>query len=276
MHTALTKTLAVIGNPIEHSMSPLIHGAAIAETGVDFSYVAYRVTDAAEAVRAMRALGIRGFSVTIPHKETVIPHLDRLDESAKGCGSVNTIVNDNGTLTGYTTDGPGAVAALRAGGVDPAEKRVLIVGTGGAARAISFALLSEGVSCIAFQAEVPAQAARLAHDLNAARPGVVVDRLPSPPDLLVNASPVGMHPRTDALPVERSLLRSGMAVFDIVYNPIRTLLLKEAEALGCATIDGAGMFAEQAALQFELFTGRPAPRELMRRTVRDALLSRQG
>lgn len=275
MHTARTKLLAVIGNPIEHSMSPLIHGAAIAEAEVDFSYVAFRVDDAGEAVRAMRSLGIRGFSVTIPHKEAVIPHLDKLDATARACGSVNTIVNDEGVLTGHTTDGPGAVAALRAGGVEPRGRNVLIVGTGGAARAIAFALLNAEVASIRFQAEILEQAARLKRDLNAVR-AVVMENPAAPVDLLVNASPIGMHPKTDAMPVDRSILKGGMAVFDIVYNPLRTKLLKTAEELGCVTVDGIGMFAEQAALQFELFTGKTAPRDLMRRTVREALARQQA
>lgn len=271
MHTARTRLLAVIGNPIEHSLSPLIHGAALAEAGLDFSYVAFRVEDAGGAVAAMRALGLRGYSVTIPHKETVIPHLDRLDDSARNCRSVNTIVNDAGTLTGYSTDGPGAVAALRAGGVDPAGLGVRIIGTGGAARAIAFALADAAAASISFQAEIPEQAARLEADLDAHRPGIIAGNGRKEMHLLVNASPVGMHPREDAMPVPRELLRTPLAVFDIVYNPLETLLLRTARAAGCRTVDGVGMFAEQAALQFELFTGRPAPRPLMHRTVREAL-----
>lgn len=271
MHTARTRLLAVIGNPVEHSLSPLIHGAAIAEAAIDVAYVAFRVEDAAGAVAAMRALGLRGYSVTIPHKEAVIPHLDRLDDSARNCRSVNTIVNDHGTLTGYSTDGPGAVAALRAGGVDPAGAHVRIVGTGGAARAIAFALADAGAASIAFQAEIAEQAARLASDLDAHRPGIVAEDNRERMTLLVNASPVGMHPREGVMPVPRELLRAPLAVFDIVYNPLETLLLKTAREAGCRTVDGVGMFAEQAALQFELFTGKPAPRPLMHRTVREAL-----
>jgi shikimate dehydrogenase len=274
MHTARTRLLAVIGNPIEHSLSPLIHGTALAQVGLDFAYVAFRVSDAAAAVTAMRTLGLRGFSVTIPHKEAIIPHLDRLDGSVERCRSCNTVVNEDDRLVGYSTDGPGAVRALRSAGCDPSGKDVLMVGTGGAARAISFALLDAGIRSLRFRAEIPAQCAALTLDLNAVRPGVVVEIAPNRQQdvhLLVNASPVGMHPHVDAMPVPADWLRKELAVFDVVYNPLTTKLLAAARDRGCLTIDGVGMFAEQAALQFELFTGAAAPRELMHRTVREAL-----
>lgn len=274
MLTARTQLLAVIGNPISHSFSPLIHGAALAECTLDsdFAYVAFRVEDAGGAIAAMRALRLRGFSVTIPHKETVIPHLDRLDESARHCQSVNTVVNDNGVLTGYSTDGVGAVAALKAAGVHLPGSVVRVIGTGGVARAIAFALLDADAASLSFQAELPDQAARLADDLNAVHPGRVVADNSADASLLVNASPVGMHPHTDAMPIDVAFLKPGMAVFDVVYNPLETRLLATAKSMGCITVDGVGMFAEQAALQFELFTEHPAPRELMRRVVRDALI----
>ena len=274
MHTARTPLLAVIGNPIEHSLSPLIHGTALAHAGLDYAYVAFRVTQAHEAIAAMRALGLRGFSVTIPHKETIIPYLDRLDASVERCRSCNTVVNDDGRLVGYSTDGPGAVRALRSAGCEPGGKDVLVVGTGGAARAVSFALLDAGIRSLRFRAEVASQCAALTRDLNALRPGIVVDFTPEAHreiQLLVNASPVGMHPHVEAMPIPAEWLRKELAVFDVVYNPLTTRLLSVARAKGCLTIDGVGMFAEQAALQFELFTGADAPREIMHRTVREAL-----
>jgi shikimate dehydrogenase len=274
MHTARTPLLAVIGNPIEHSLSPLIHGTALAHAGLDYAYVAFRVTQVHEAIAAMRALGLRGYSVTIPHKEAIIPHLDRLDASVERCGSCNTVVNDDGRLVGYSTDGPGAVQALVSAGCDPGGKEVLVVGSGGAARAVSFALVDAGIRSLRFRAEVASQCATLTHDLNALRPGIVVDITPDAHEqiqLLVNASPVGMHPHVDAMPIPGEWLREDLAVFDVVYNPLTTRLLAAARDKGCLTIDGVGMFAEQAALQFELFTGAIAPREIMRRTVREAL-----
>ncbi len=274
MLTARTHLLAVIGNPIEHSLSPLIHGTALAHLGLDYAYAAFRVTDGPAAVAALRALGLRGFSVTIPHKETIIPLLDRLDVSVERCRSCNTVVNDDGVLTGYSTDGRGAVGALRAAGFDPRDRDVLLVGSGGAARAVAFALLDAGVRSLRFRAAEPAQAATLAADLERARAGVVHDLEPDAPQrvqLLINASPVGMHPAVEALPVPAEWLRPDLAVFDVVYNPLTTRLLSLARERGALTIDGVGMFAEQAALQFELFTAQPAPRELMQRTVREAL-----
>jgi shikimate dehydrogenase len=274
MHTARTRLLAVIGSPIEHSLSPLIHGTALEAAALDFAYVAFRVADAPGAIAAMRALGLRGFSVTIPHKETILPHLDRLDASVERCRSCNTVVNDDGVLTGYSTDGPGAVRALVAAGCDPRGRDVLIVGTGGAARAVAFALVDAGASSLRFRAIEPRQAVALAADLNRVRSGAVVDLEPDAHarvQLLVNASPIGMSPAVDALPVPEAWLRADLPVFDVVYNPPTTRLLALARERGALTIDGVGMFAEQAALQFELFTGRDAPRELMRRTVREAL-----
>jgi shikimate dehydrogenase len=274
MHTASTRLLAVIGNPVEHSMSPLIHGTALEHARLDFAYIAFLVKDAAAAVAAMRQLHIRGYSVTIPHKEAVVPHLDRLDASVERCRSCNTVVNDDGTLVGYSTDGPGAVMALRGAGCEPRGLDAMIVGSGGAARAIAFALLDAGVHSLRFRAVEPEQVAILTRDLNAARPGVVLTLEADAHEnaqLLINASPVGMHPATDETPVPIDWLRKDLAVFDVVYNPLTTKLLATARERGCLTIDGVGMFAEQAALQFELFTGKEAPREIMHRTVRDAL-----
>ncbi|MBN2371158.1 MAG: shikimate dehydrogenase [Vicinamibacteria bacterium] len=274
MNTARTRLLAVIGDPIEHSMSPLIHGAALAHARLDFAYVAFRVQDAAAAIEAMRRLGIRGYSVTIPHKESVVSHLDRLDASVERCRSCNTVVNDDGFLAGYSTDGPGAVMALRNAGCDPRGLDALIVGSGGAARAIAFALLDASVRSLRFRAVEIDQAALLARDLDAARPGIVSALEPDAHEraqLLVNASPIGMHPAQDAMPVPLDWLRKDLAVFDVVYNPLTTKLVAAARERGCLTIDGVGMFAEQAALQFELFTGEKAPRDVMRRVVRDAL-----
>jgi shikimate dehydrogenase len=274
MHTARTRLLAVIGNPIEHSLSPVIHGAAIEAAGLDFAYVAFRVEDAPGAIASMRALGLRGFSVTIPHKQTIIPHLDRLDASVERCRSCNTVVNHGGVLTGYSTDGPGAVRALQTAGCDPRERDALVVGTGGAARAVAFALVDAGVRSLRFRAIEARQAAALTADLNRVRAGVVVELeadAHARVQLLVNASPIGMHPHVDALPVPEGWLRADLPVFDVVYNPLTTKLLSLARERGALTIDGVGMFAEQAALQFELFTGQAAPRELMYRAVREAL-----
>jgi shikimate dehydrogenase len=274
MHTSRTRLLAVIGNPVEHSMSPLIHGAALEHARLDFAYIAFLVKDAAAAIAAMRHLGIRGYSVTIPHTQAVVPHLDRLDASVQRCRSCNTVVNDDGSLVGHSTDGPGAVMALRNAGCDPRGLDALIVGSGGAARAIAFALLDAGIRSLRFRAVETEQAAILARDLDAARSGIVLaiepdshERVP----LLINASPVGMYPATDETPVPIDWLRKDLAVFDVVYNPLTTKLLAAARERGCLTIDGVDMFAEQAALQFELFTGEEAPREIMYRIVREEL-----
>jgi len=258
----MKQLLAVIGNPIAHSMSPLIHGRAIDSLALDFVYLAFAVESAQAAVESMRSLGIRGYSVTIPHKETILPYLDDLDISAERCRSVNTVVNNAGRIKGYSTDGAGAVRALATAGVDLKGINVDIIGTGGAARAISFALKDAGVSSIRFRGEDIKQQEQLERDL-----GNVVRDIPG--SLLINASPVGMHPNVDAMPIDS--FEGFTAVFDIVYNPIKTKLLEQAHLRKIKTVSGVGMFAEQAALQFELFTGHVAPRELMSQTVIEAL-----
>lgn len=265
MIKASTRILGVIGNPVGHSLSPVIHNTAIAHVGCDHAYVAFEPLTAEAAIDAMRALKIRGFSVTIPFKESVIPFLDRLDPAAEHTGSVNTVVNDDGVLTGYSTDGAGAVGALTEAGVSLAGKRVRILGSGGAARAIAFALLNSGVETIELSARNEATRGLLARALDDVKPGTSVQATGY--DILINTTPVGMSPHKSETPVPASELREGTVVMDIVYNPRQTMLLADAKKAGSRTIDGIGMFVEQAALQFELFTGADAPRELMRKTV---------
>ena len=251
-------------------MSPLIHGAAIELAGIDFAYLAFEIDDAGEAITAMRTLDIRGFSVTIPHKESIIEHLDELDVTAERMQSVNTVVNNDGVLKGYSTDGPGAVKALEAGGVNLDGIDVLMIGTGGAARSVCFSLVDAGIKNIKFQAVEMDQKNKLAADLNNVRAGVATD-FSTEPGLIINASPIGMHPNTDNVPIDLTQFPSKPAVFDVVYNPLETKFLRTAKELGCVTVDGVGMFSEQAALQFELFTGHDAPRELMNQKVREKL-----
>ena len=274
MVDAHTRVCGIVGDPIEHSLSPAMHNAAFQALGLNWVYVAFRVTDPATAVAGIRGLGLRGCSVTIPHKLAVIPWLDRLDEVAGWIGSVNTIVNDHGVLLGMNTDGAGAVKALTDGGVELAGKRVLVLGSGGAARAIALTLSGRaGVESIELLGIVAEELERLAADVRE-RAGVscawaLLDdpRLEAGierAELVIHCTPVGMHPRGDETPVPARLWRPGLPVMDIVYNPRETRLLREARAAGCLVVPGFEMLLNQGVLQFEAWTGVPAPIDTMR------------
>lgn len=277
-----TRICAVIGNPVEHSLSPAIHNAAFAELGLDYVYVAFRVEDLPSALAGMRALeNFRGMSVTIPHKIEVMNYVDEMPEVDRRIGSINTVINDGGRLRGLGTDGPGALRALEGAGVDLQGKSVVMLGAGGAARAIAFTLAERaepgGITILDIDGNIleglasdlvrgtgrKIEARLMSHDsLGAAMKGA---------DLIVNCTPVGMHPKTDASPVPADLFRPGQVVFDIVYTPLETRLLREAGERGLQTVSGVDMFIYQAVLQFEEFTGSGAPEEVMRRVVMEHL-----
>jgi shikimate dehydrogenase len=280
-----TALCALIGDPVAHSLSPAIHNRAFAELGLDYVYVAFRVEDVRGAVAGMRALeNFRGLSVTIPHKVSIIRHLDEVAEVDRGIGSVNTVVNDGGRLKGYGTDGPGAHRALLDAGVRVARKNVTILGSGGAARAVAFNLATQGKAAALFLLGVVEPELRaLKRDLvrktgvkatcALLEPRTLAARLRDS-QVLVHCTPVGMHPKMKTSIVPKSFLHEDLAVMDIVYNPLRTKLLADAEARGLKTISGVEMFVNQAVIQFELWTGKKAPREAMRGVVLDHLGAR--
>jgi shikimate dehydrogenase len=276
-----TRLCAVIGNPVAHSMSPAIHNRAFAELGLDYVYVAFRVENVAGAVAGMRALdNFRGLSVTIPHKVSIIEHLDDVAAVDRQIGSVNTVVNDGGRLIGFGSDGPGALQALRDAGIEPAGKTVTILGSGGAARAIAFTLAAAQPAALCLLGIIEPELQALTHDL-VAKTGTRAtgDRLDAKTlearlaesQILIHCTPVGMHPHTSESAVPPALLHRDLAVMDIVYNPLKTRLLADAEARGLTTVSGVEMFVNQAVLQFELWTGRRAPRAVMRDVVLDHL-----
>ncbi len=272
---AQTKLCGVIGNPVEHSLSPAIHNAAFQKLGLNFVYLAFRVENIADAIRGIRALGnVRGFSVTIPHKVSAIRYLDEVEPTARQIGAINTIVVDDGKLIGYNTDASGALRALRDGGVELQGQRVVMLGSGGAARAIAFALAADSAVAELFILGIDeAERRGLVYDLQAktslrvheATLGAdTLRRLLPEAQVLIHCTPVGMHPRSDESCVPAELLHAHLAVLDIVYNPLETRLLKDAAAAGCRTVRGLEMFLNQAAAQFELWTNRPAPTDVMR------------
>ena len=277
--TAETAVYGVIGNPIAHSLSPHIHNAAFRQAGLDAVYLPFLVDDVVQFVRAFREVPVSGYSVTIPHKVGVMEALDEVAPAAREIGAVNTVVRRAGRLLGSNTDCPAAVEALlgalgggEATGSPLAGRRVVLLGAGGAARAVAYGLSREGV-LLTILNRTPARAEALARELGARCGGL--DRLAEVPcDILVHTTSVGMHPRVGESIVPAEALRPGMVVFDAVYNPVRTRLLAEAERAGCVTVSGVDWFVEQAALQFGTWTERPAPRDLMRRIVLDALAGR--
>jgi shikimate dehydrogenase len=266
---ATTSLYAVFGNPVEHSLSPAIFNAAFVAAGVPAVYLAFRVDDIGQGMEAIRALGIRGASVTIPHKESILPHLDQIDPSALRIGAVNTVLAQDGHLIGYNTDGVGAVIALKVK-TRLCGKRVLLIGAGGAARAIGTVLVQNG-SVLSITNRNEARGRMLCKALGAQWIGLhQIERADF--DILIQTTPVGMWPGgIDASPVSPSLFRPGMIVMDIVYVPEETRFLKDARQAGCTTIAGSEMFLHQAAAQFELWTQRSAPIDIMRSALQEGL-----
>jgi shikimate dehydrogenase len=264
-----TKICCLIGDPVEHSLSPLIHNAGYQALGINYAYVSFRVKDIKQAIDGIRGLGIRGASVTIPHKTSTIKHLDKLDPLAEKIGAVNTIVNDDGVLTGYNTDGYGALKALEEVTSLKGKKAVLI-GSGGAASAIAFGLKAKGVKLVVLN-RTEEKARKLAERVNAEGYGSL-NRLSeiASADILINATPLGMWPKTGQSIILKEFLHNKLTVFDIVYNPKETRLLIEARDRGCNIVYGYKMFLYQAAGQFELFTGLKAPLSAMESALTQA------
>lgn len=281
--SARTRVCAVIGDPVEHSLSPAIHNAAFQSCGLDLVYTAFHVRrgEVGGALEGVRSLGIRGLSVTIPHKVDILPLLDEVEPLARRIGSVNTVVNRQGRLAGFSTDGPGALRALAAERVEVAGSPILLLGSGGAARAIAFALADlDPAPQLRILGVEMVEVTRLGTDLQT-KAGALVSWAPLDPDqlaqgihdaqIVIHATPIGMAPKTDASLIPEGLIRSGQVVFDAVYTPFETKLLRMAREAGARIVPGLGMFVNQAAIQFELWTEREAPVEVMTEAVRRAL-----
>lgn len=252
-----------------------MQNAAFAAAGLNFVYLAFPVPAAAVsgAVAGLRGLGIRGANITIPHKTAVMPFLDRIDDQARRIGAVNVILNDGGRLTGCNTDAPGFLAALKCSGFEPSGKKAVVIGAGGAARAVVFALRGAGAS-VAIVNRTRETAASLAADTGAAALPMTdagFSEALAGASLVVNATSIGLSPDIEATPLPAKFLRQGLVVFDIVYRPQQTRLLRDAEAAGCQTIGGLEMLVEQGALAFELWAGQPAPRDVMSGAAAGAL-----
>lgn len=275
-HTIL---YGVFGDPIRHSRSPIMLNRAFQEADINAVYAAFHVrpNELGEAVRGIRALGYRGINVTIPHKVEVMQYLDEIDEGARVVGAVNTIVNEEGKLIGYNTDGIGYVRSLKEEtGIDLLGKSVLVLGAGGAARGVAYALAKEGAGCIYIANRTKERALELAETISAFTKtiGLGLDEVSNVVDeveFVLNTTSAGMHPHTDELPMPIELLREHHLVSDLIYNPRITRFLREAEALGARIHGGLGMFIYQGAFAFEYWTGKPAPVAAMRQVVEQSL-----
>ncbi len=277
-----TAVYGVIGDPIEHTLSPAIQNAAFEAAGVDGVFLAFKVPfgGVETALNGMRALGFRGINVTMPDKAAVIPFLDEVDEMARNLDSVNTILNSGGKLRGFSTDGAGAHRALEENGVQLAGKKLVLLGAGGAARAIAFALAKD-VSELVLLNRTPVKMNDLA-EVVSTKFGikVVVGTLSRSnlrsslkgADVLVNATSVGMNPHSTESLVKSSWLNSHLAIMDIVYNPLETKLAKDARTAGAKVVSGLEMLLYQGAASFEIWTGKPAPVAAMRQAVLKQLL----
>lgn len=279
-----TQVCAIIGNPVEHSLSPAIHNAAFEFLDLDFVYVAFPVEDVKGALSGMRAMkNFRGMSVTIPHKIEVMNYVDEIPVVDRNIGSINTIIREESKLIGLGTDGSGALKALVDSNVEIDGTNILMLGAGGAARAIAFTIALDarlGKLSILDIDETMLQ--NLTADLEAGTDAVITSGLLTesslaaamePADVIIHCTPVGMHPHVDASLIPPELFRPDQVVFDVVYTPLETKLLAEAKSRGLRTISGVEMFINQAVLQFEQFTGADAPVDVMRRVVMEHLES---
>lgn len=284
--SAKTKVYGVIGDPIEHSLSPALHNAAFKVLKLDCVFLAFKVKtgEVESAIRGMRGLGIRGLNVTMPHKEAVIAYLDEVDSAAKFLGSVNTVLNDNGKLNGFSTDGIGALNALKENGVTLNGKKVLLLGGGGAAKTIAFAL-AKVVDELIILNRSPEKITPLTKIMNREFNKQVSGGLLAPSaiqkniqnvDILINATSVGMHPNDEHSLVEPQWLRPDLTVMDIVYNPIETKLAKDAKKAGAKVISGVEMLIYQGAAAFEIWAGHKAPIEVMRKAALTKLAGAQS
>jgi shikimate dehydrogenase len=282
--SAHTKILCIIGHPISHSMSPLMHNIALNDLNLDYVYVAFDVTpkNLQYAINGMRALNIRGMNVTIPHKVTVLSYLDSIDPIAQKIGAVNTIKLEDGHIYGKNTDAGGFIRAIEDASIDISEKDVLLLGSGGAAKAVSYALIqkiskltilnrtkhnaTDLVNKLKKESEIPIFAKKLEET-------TLTDEVQEV-DLVINATPVGMYPSQQESILSSNMLQKDLIVFDLIYNPLETKLIKDARKVGCKTINGLDMLISQGALAFEWWTNKKPNTNLMKRKLIEFLSER--
>lgn len=271
--SAKTKMCIIIGDPIEHSLSPVMHNAAYKALGIEdqfvFTAAKIKVEDVKKTIKAVRILGVHGLTCTIPHKIEAIKYIDKIDPIAKKIGAVNTIVNKKGKLIGYNTDWLGAIIPLEKI-TSLKNKKVALIGAGGAARAIAFGIKNRGAKLKIFNRDVK-KAKKLAKDFKADYGSLNEIEDVSDYDIIINSTSVGMKPLEKQSLVPKKYLHKGQIVFDIVYKPKKTKLLKDAERVGAKIIFGIDMLLYQGIAQFEIYTGLEAPEKIMRKSLEDNL-----
>jgi len=277
MINAQTSVYCILGKPVRHSLSPVMHNAAFASIGINAVYVAFEPASIKEAFDAIKSLGIKGASVTIPFKVDVLPLCDSVDDLALRIGSINTLVNDDGKIKGYNTDGYGLLRSLETHAIDYHNKNILIIGNGGSARAIAYTLAQHNAQITICGRNIN-NIMHLANDLRKHFSSVDTMLLEQiTPDIteqyhiIINTTPVGMKPDTSKTPIDTSLLHQHHVVVDIIYSPLHTLFIQDAREKGCTVITGDYMLLYQACMQFEIWTGNPAPIDVMHQALRQAL-----
>lgn len=269
-----TDLYGVVGYPLGHTLSPIMHNTAFQVSRLNAVYLAFETKDIDDCLRGMKALGIKGLSVTLPFKSRVIPLLDDVDNQAKTIGAVNTIVNDNGRLKGYNTDTIGILKSLEEEVIDLSNRKCLLIGAGGAARAIGFTLKERGIELTIANRSI-GSGEKLAESLGSPFvPLKDIEKIKA--DLIVQATPVGMYPHTDQCLIPETLLKEGPVVMDIIYNPIETKVLKLARDYGCKRVSGLSMFIHQGGEQLRLWTGFEPPLKEMTSSVKEALRDRSS
>jgi shikimate dehydrogenase len=277
--TGKTAVYGIIGHPVKHSLSPLMQTAAFKALGIDAIYVPFEVDpeNLGEAVNGLRVLNVRGFNVTVPHKEGIIEYLDFVDEDAEFLGAVNTVKNEDGQLNGYNTDADGFFRSLIEEGVELDGRRVTMFGAGGAARAVGYAVLKGGAKFLNIVNRNFSRGKSVG-ELLGKRGNVLVFPLKEntvatllkDTDIVINTTSAGMKPDDPPL-FDYSLIPEGITVVDIIYNPAETPLLKAAKGKGCKIVNGLGMLIHQGAIAFKIWTGREAPVEVMKKILKEEL-----
>ncbi len=271
---AETQVYCIFGNPVKHSLSPAMHNAAFKELGINAVYLAFETGDIKPALQAMKIFKIYGASITIPHKNEVLKYIDNADPLVKEIGALNTLLNDKGNITGYNTDGYGALQALLNNGIRIKNSKILILGNGGAAKAIAFTLLNEGAE-LAIAGRNMGKVSGLVNTLRKKNKSVefsLIDDMNrsfvSNFDIIINTTSVGMSPDVNSMPISANLVQKKHTVFDIIYSPHITQLLETSREKGCKIIHGIEMLVNQGAKQFEIWTGQKAPLSVMEKAVK--------
>ena len=282
MVDAETKVIGLIGHPVGHSFSPIMHNAAFKDKGLNYVYVAFDVLpeNLKYVIDGAKALGIVGFNVTIPHKIKIMKYLDEIDKDAKLIGAVNTIKIEEGKAIGYNTDGIGARKALEEEIGKVKDKNIVIFGAGGAARAVAFELAKDNNITIANRTVEKAEALakeiseklnkKFGEEVKFSGLDIDLDGI----DIIINATPIGMYPNVDVEPIVKAeKLREDMVVMDLIYNPLETVLLKEAKKVNAKTINGLGMLIYQGAVAFKIWTGVEPNIEVMKNAIIDKIIN---